>query len=278
MNIQEYIQSGIIESYVLGLASEEERLEFESVCATYPEVVEAREALELSLEHQAVSNAVTPPAYLKDKIRSAIGGQQASNEVTTSYTTTENDYADEDQPLIIRKLFSLRSAAAAAIILLGASTLLNFYFYRENGKLVKAFNDLSVQHSQLVNNNQSMQAKLQDYAANFEHIRNPRMKAVKLPGVSANSSSMCTVYWDMQTKDVYLMVNNLPKPATGMQYQLWAMVDGKPVDAGMLDMDKDNMVVKMKNIPSATAFAVTLEKKGGSPTPDMNAMYVMGTI
>jgi len=276
MNIQEYIQSGIIESYVLGLASEEERLEFESVCATYPEVVEAREAFELSLEHIAMSDAVTPPAYLKDKIRHAVTGE--NGEHMTSYSYTENDYVDEDQPLIIRKLFSLRSAAAAAIILLGASTLLNFYFYKENKKLVNAFNELSIQQTQLVNNNQSMQTKLQDYEANFEHIRNPRMKAVKLPGVSSNPSSMCTVYWDTQTKDVYLMVNNLPKPAPGMQYQLWAMVDGKPVDAGMLDMDKDNMVVKMKNIPSATAFAVTLEKQGGSPTPDMNAMYVMGTI
>jgi anti-sigma-K factor RskA len=56
------------------------------------------------------------------------------------------------------------------------------------------------------------------------------------------------------------------------------MVDGKPVDAGMLDMDKGQMVVKMKNTPVAQAFAITLEKKGGSPTPDMNAMYVMGTI
>ncbi|MDH7463244.1 anti-sigma factor [Chitinophagaceae bacterium 26-R-25] len=277
MNIQEYIQSGIIESYVLGLASEEERLEFESVCATYPEVVEAREAFELSLEHIAMSDAVTPPAYLKDRIRNAATGEK-TGEYMASFSYTEDNYVDEDQPLIIRKLFSLRSAAAAAIILLGASTLLNFYFYKENKKLVNAFNDLSIRQTQLVNNNQSMQTKLQDYEANFEHIRNPRMKAVKLPGVSSNPSSMCTVYWDMQTKDVYLMVNNLPKPAPGMQYQLWAMVDGTPVDAGMLDMDKDNMVVKMKNIPSATAFAVTLEKKGGSPTPDMNAMYVMGTI
>jgi anti-sigma-K factor RskA len=123
-----------------------------------------------------------------------------------------------------------------------------------------------------------MQTKLNDYQTNFEHIRNPRMKAVKLPGVPSNPSSMCTVYWDTQTKDVYLMVNNLPKPAPDMQYQLWAMVDGKPVDAGMLDMDTGQMVVKMKNIPIAQAFAITLEKKGGSPTPDMNAMYVMGTI
>jgi hypothetical protein len=31
-------------------------------------------------------------------------------------------------------------------------------------------------------------------------------------------------------------------------------------------------------IPKADAFATTLEKKGGSSTPDMNAMYVMGKV
>jgi len=33
--------------------------------------------------------------------------------------------------------------------------------------------------------------------------------------------------------------------------------------------------MKMKNIPSAQAFAITLEPTGGSPTPTM-PIYVMG--
>jgi len=34
----------------------------------------------------------------------------------------------------------------------------------------------------------------------------------------------------------------------------------------------------MKNIPKAQAFAITLEKKGGSVTPTLSAMYVMGKV
>jgi anti-sigma-K factor RskA len=37
-------------------------------------------------------------------------------------------------------------------------------------------------------------------------------------------------------------------------------------------------LIKLKTIPKAEAFAITLEKKGGSSTPDMNAMYVMGKV
>ncbi|HYM92945.1 MAG TPA: hypothetical protein VET23_02325, partial [Chitinophagaceae bacterium] len=62
MNVQEYISSGIIESYVLGLASAEERKEFEIMCEQHPEVLQARIAFEQSLEKQAMENAVDPPA------------------------------------------------------------------------------------------------------------------------------------------------------------------------------------------------------------------------
>ena len=50
MNTQEYISSGIVESYVLGLASEEERREFEKMCNQHPEVLAARNAFEIALE------------------------------------------------------------------------------------------------------------------------------------------------------------------------------------------------------------------------------------
>ena len=77
------------------------------------------------------------------------------------------------------------------------------------------------------------------------------------------------------------MVNNLPQAAPEKQYQLWAIVDGKPVDAGMVEESADasgKLLLKMHNIPEAQAFAITLEKKGGSPTPTMEAMFVVGKV
>jgi len=56
------------------------------------------------------------------------------------------------------------------------------------------------------------------------------------------------------------------------------MVDGKPTDAGIFEMDKGIAFMKLKTIPRAQAFAITLEKRGGSETPDMNALYVMGKV
>ena len=102
------------------------------------------------------------------------------------------------------------------------------------------------------------------------------MAVIAMKGQAINPSGLSTIYWDTQTKDVYLLVNSLPQPASDKQYQLWAIVDGKPVDAGVFDMKDADGLVKMKNIPQAQAFAITLEKKGGSASPTLAAMYVMG--
>ncbi|MGZ8517919.1 MAG: anti-sigma factor domain-containing protein, partial [Chitinophagaceae bacterium] len=94
-------------------------------------------------------------------------------------------------------------------------------------------------------------------------------------------ASFATVYWDTTSKDVILVVNNLPRPAGDKQYQLWALLDGKPIDVGMIDNDiftgEKKLMIQMKNVSGAQAFAITLEKKGGNPTPQ-GPMYTLGNL
>ena len=53
MDIKEYISSGILESYVLGNASEQERREVECISSIYPEIRQELDALSRSLEKYA---------------------------------------------------------------------------------------------------------------------------------------------------------------------------------------------------------------------------------
>ena len=85
------------------------------------------------------------------------------------------------------------------------------------------------------------------------------------------------VFWN-ENNQVFLNPKNLPAAPTGKQYQLWAIVDGKPVDMGMYDPNNKSLVQEMKTVSKPQAFAITLEKEGGSPTPTMEEMYVMGPI
>ena len=270
MNIQEYILSGAVESYVLGLASEEERATFESLYAVHPELRAARDHFELVLEKQAFDEAVQPPAELKSRIFSELDVE--SDRKQTGRTKIK--------PLTPVRSIWPRYVAAASLILLVASTALNFYFFSRYKDYITRYDALVATQTQMAANSQQLQVKVQDYESVLQLIKDPAMAIVKMSGIptSPAPASATTVYWDTRSKDVYLLVNSLPVATAGKQYQLWAIVDGKPVDAGVFDIKAGIPLVKMKNIPQAQAFAITLENSGGSPTPTMDAMYVMGKV
>jgi len=64
-NISEYIDSGVIESYVLGMADDRESLELEEMCLLYPEVKKAVNQFEIALEQTALAAAVDPDPIIK---------------------------------------------------------------------------------------------------------------------------------------------------------------------------------------------------------------------
>ena len=58
---------------------------------------------------------------------------------------------------------------------------------------------------------------------------------------------------------------------------LKVMDDGKPVDMGVFDFDVKGLL-KMKSVANAATFAVTIEPKGGSVNPTLEAMQVAGNV
>jgi anti-sigma-K factor RskA len=270
VTVQEYILSGIVESYVLGLASREDSIEFERMCAAHSDVRAARNAFELELEAKLFQQKIEPPRELKPRIFSEIGMEKDEQAPRVPI----------QKPALVPRAGFIKYVAAASLILLAGSVLLNLYLLDQYKKSIAQYKELSAIQSQLAGTNQILQAKLDSYETALSLMKNPLMDVIKMPG-SPNSpapSSMTTVYWNTESKDVYLLVNQLPKPVAGKQYQLWAIVDGKPVDAGTFDLGEGVSFIKLKKIPKAEAFAVTLEKTGGSETPTMDAMYVMGKV
>jgi anti-sigma-K factor RskA len=252
LNTQEYIQSGILESYVLGLASDEERREFEDMCAKHPEVLEARVAFEKSLEKQAFDNAVAPAPALKAKFFAAIA------EETTAAPAT---------PAPVRKMAWLRYAAAACVILLAGSVYLNITLSNKNKALQNNYD-----------NSVTALNELKEDLRVFQE--NGNVKMAKLDGTTTSPQSFTTVYWDTTSHDVYLLINNLPKPASDKQYQLWAFLDGKPVDMGLIEMtDKPLQLYKCKKAQAAQGFAITLENKGRNDISKPGGdIYVMSKL
>lgn len=262
--------SGIVESYVLGLASREDVIEFERMCAAHSEVRAARNAFELELEEKLLQQKTDPPRELKPRILSEIGMEREEQLPQIPLA----------KPTLVPRPGFAKYVAAASLILLAGSVLLNLYLLDQYKKTIAQNKELSEMQKQAAVTNQALQTKLSSYENALDLMKSPLMTEVKMPG-SPNSpapSSMATVYWNAESKAVYLLVNQLPKPGSDKQYQLWAIVDGKPVNAGVFELGDDISLIKLKTITRADAFAITLEKKGGSETPTMDAMYVMGKV
>lgn len=285
MNIQEYISSGIVESYVLGLADREECAEFERMCAAHAEVRKARELFEMALEEEAMANAVTPSKNIKSKIFAEIEIETEKinyNQDNTGNSNLHIPASGEIKPIRqVPRIGWQRYVAAASIVLLLVSTALNFYLFNQFQNVSNRYTALMAQQSELAKNNDVLRTRLDSYESTLAMLRDPDMAVIKMPGTnvatSPDSNSVATVYWNTKSKDVYLLVNNLPQPPSDRQYQLWAIVDGQPVDAGVFDVQDSAGLLRMKNMPRAQIFAVTLEKRGGSLTPQ-GPMYVLGKV
>ena len=66
MDIKAYIESGVIESYVLGMAESQEAAELEQLSRQYPEIKQAIDEFETALEQQSMAAAMPPPAQVKE--------------------------------------------------------------------------------------------------------------------------------------------------------------------------------------------------------------------
>lgn len=275
MDIQAYIESGIIESYVLGLASDEEAAEVLQLIKQYPEVKQAIEAFEASLEQLALHEASVPPPHVKENLMQTLQGEFANDAAT--HTTTTKSFTtpvipfDGEATARVKPLVRVwQYMAAACLILFIVSAAFNIYFY-------KNYQTATNQYQALLLERNSLQANNDAYKTSMQLMSDTATLKVEMKGVKGKENSVATVFWNKQTKDVYLLQNSLPQTPGDKQYQLWAIVDGKPVDAGVIE-NCDEALCKMKNIPKAQAFAITLEKKGGSPTPTLDAMFVMGGV
>jgi anti-sigma-K factor RskA len=262
VNVQDYISSGIVESYVLGLASPEEQSEFERMCRQYPEVLQARIDFELAMEQQAFQNAIAPPPALKQRVMDAIAPAEAKViPIDTIVPVVKGDW--------------FKYAAAACAVLLAGSLYWNISQYNRNKKA-------RTEYAQLQNSYDTTVAALEEMKKDVDMLTGKNtVKMAAMKGLDASPASYATVYWDSTSKDVYLLVNNLPKPPSEKQYQLWALLDGQPIDVGMIDnnffIGQKKLLLKMKNVNGAQAFAITLEEKGGSPTPK-GKMYTLGNL
>jgi anti-sigma-K factor RskA len=305
MNIQAYIESGILEEYVLGTVSPQEKQEVECMSHIYPEIKEELLRTENALEEYALKHQTPPPASLKESIFALMNFDSAgeiNNDTQNGVTTGTqeevriNDGADaphaveadggkvigdvfgkpEVEVREVTPLWAKISVAAAILLAVFAG-----WSATQMSAYKKSNEQLAAEIGSMKGEMEGMKSNLAYSEALAGMYRNPTYKVVKLAGLPKSPESAVAAFWNQQTNEVMLDVQNLPAPPAGKQYQLWSIVNGEPapMDMGVLDNEFSGKVLKMKTTkPGSAAFAITLEKAGGVPSPTMEEMYVMGKV
>lgn len=263
MNVQEYIESGIIDAYVLGGLSPEENLEVEAHAKEYPEIEEEIEEARSVLEQIALKNAITPPAFLKEKLFEKI-----NNEPTTTKAETKT------VSMFNVGTWSIAASWFVGLVFGGLAIYYRTQWKSSEQKLIA----LETQNKELADSYNLTKFGYEKATNQLSSLSDTSLKLVALKQLENKPFATAQVFWSKSKEDVYLSARYLPSAPQGKQYQLWAIVDGKPVDAGVVPSTGMPELFKMKNIGNASAFAITIEPLGGSVSPNLETMCVMGGV
>jgi anti-sigma-K factor RskA len=278
MNIKEFIEtSGVLEEYVMSTLSQQEQQGVECMAQTYPEIQVELQKLQKSLEKYVFLHERNPPPMLKEQLfaRMTFDDPIEETEKATEDFDPVMDISEREtsetlaapQGKQVFPTWGIVSVAASVLLLVTAGWL-----FTQNNSLKDSNNALVDRVEVIEGNNLKNTSLLTAYS-------NPENKIITLNGLDKSKESSVTVFWNQENNQVALRVNNLPLPASDEQYQLWTIVDGSPVDMGVIDNNFQEKLLAMKAVKgSPVAFAITLEKAGGSPTPTLEEMYVMGEV
>lgn len=270
-----YIESGILELYVLGQLTRQEEQDVHTMASKFPEISEEIKAIEKAMERYALQNSIVPRIGLDKELIAKLHAPEESHAAHEEHVPVFKQHAGT-------RVRNLLMALAACITLLLAVTIGLIASQSKLNEAKHQIATLSLQNTRYASTAAYMERNNADLKKIADLVNDPNWAIVKLAGTKSQPASKLTVYWNKEKRNVMVDQSRMVLPANDPehQYQLWALVDGKPVDLGVFDVkaDQGKLLLEMKAIPKAQAFAVTLEKKGGSVSPTMDQMFVLGNI
>jgi anti-sigma-K factor RskA len=259
MNISEYISSGVLESYVMGALSDQEREEVERNLSLYPELRAELALIEQTQEQLLQAAAISPPEQIRENI-------------LTNVTTAENA-----RPFTTRS-FPWKLATAASVSIALIASILAYGYYQNWRNAESSLLALNQQNQRIASDYTQVTERLDDMEQDLRVMTNPNFKRVLMTGSTNAPEALAAVYWNEKTREVFVHVHEMKELAQEKQYQLWAFIDGKPVDAGVFDANTAGLIPMKKIGKGPVTFAVTVEDRGGKPSPTVETIQMTGNV
>ncbi len=135
-----YLTSGVLESYLLGLVSTEEKEELERLLTSDPDVLAELNELEAQMELYFLDNAVPPPPGIKAAIEQRLNETEIEKQGSNSHSRFNQPVPETESPkptyidveisdTQIRVHKNWRTAFIAIFILSKVFLILGLYFY-----------------------------------------------------------------------------------------------------------------------------------------------------
>lgn len=176
------------------------------------------------------------------------------------------------------------SLAVSLAVIIALGSVLTISLFRELDQQQQQLSAYDVALTEQRQRFTALQTEMQRTEAVLNVLRSPKIEMVMLNGLEVNPAGYGKIIWDPVRKVAILQVSKMPAAPMDRDYQLWYLdKDKKPVSAGLFtvaDVNENFFSVTEVPLPDSvqdiTAFAVTIEPKGGVPQPTGD-MYLLGT-
>ncbi|MEY8848084.1 anti-sigma factor [Psychroserpens sp. XS_ASV72] len=241
--LHNFFASGLLEKYVLDEISASESLQVEQFIAKYPEVEQEYIKLQENLEIIAKAQAVEAPVSILDNILEDIDDKTQTPVVKLNTSSRK---------------FSWFSIAASIATLLFAG---GFYMKNEQNKALKRENQVVVDEifdlrDDIDKNNQ----KLDNLMRQFMKLNNPETEKYVFRGNDRAKDLKTVAYINPIEETSMIDVVSLPQLPEDQTYQLWAEMQDRMVNLGILDASQR----KLQSVPyvkDALALSITIGPK-----------------
>lgn len=142
---------------------------------------------------------------------------------------------------------------------------------RENARLAAESTAIAARLEQVSNELDGARGELARLRLAAQILSTPDLRPVVLAGLAEAPAAVAHSFVNPQQHRALFQAYKLAAAPAGKTYQLWFIADGKPVSAGVFDVDAEGraqlVVEGVAPLERIQAWAVTVEPAGGVPQP-----------
>lgn len=265
MDIQSYIASGKLELFVLGELSEREEAEVLEMAARYPEVREELNQIEEAFFQLDNQTGKGPSIGLKSKVMATWEDEVLGKE----------EAAVKEIALQPWKTYFV-AASIASVFASGVAV----YFASQYFSLDQRFMALLEEKAVLAEDLNRFKVNYEQTETQLDVLLTGNFTKIPMKGepFEIQKEAKVDVWWDQSAAKVFVSVNQLASLSEDLDYQLWAIGDAGPVGIGLVNPGQAYSLQQMESVLAAGAFAITIEPKGGSESPTLEKLVVIGNV